>query len=324
MSMEKITFDLHQLRAFITVIDTGSFSAAARQLNQTQSAISQLISHLEKSLCCQLIDRRTRPVKPTLAGHECYKFSMKMMAECKQMQNWLHIIDSGKLPLLRLGLVDSVVAIAGLQILKYLEPKVDKISQITGTAPELLAALQSGKLDVIVTMINEDTPDLFTLYPLITEKYFVVTPIEWPEKTLEQLCKHHNYIAYAYKTPTGAQTQNWLKWRSLKPHIQFELARADHILSMIASGYGWTLTTPMFLANDFSLLSNLNCIPVPSPGLSRKMAILCRAGELENFIPPLVSDVKHILDTTIYQHLAERWPWMYEDSHPLVQNTIDE
>ncbi|PHI30645.1 LysR family transcriptional regulator [Budvicia aquatica] len=311
--MEKILFDLHQLRAFITVIDAGSFSAAARQLNQTQSAISQLILQLEKSLNCQLIDRRTRPVRATLLGHECYKFSIKILAECKQMQNWLHVIESGKLPLLRLGLVDSVVAVAGLQILKYLQPKVDKIHQITGTAPELLTALQAGKLDIIITMINGDVPDSLSLYPLITEKFFAVTPNDWPEQTIEQLCKHHNYIAYSHQTPTGTQTQNWLKWRNLRPNIQFELARADHILSMIASGHGWTLATPMFLANDFSLLSKLNCSQALYPGLTRKVAILCRHGVLENFIPALLTDVKEILDATIYQRMAERWPWMYQE-----------
>ncbi|MFV0547233.1 MAG: LysR family transcriptional regulator [Limnobaculum xujianqingii] len=309
--MKKVTFDLHQLRAFITVIDTGSFSAAARQLNQTQSAVSQLILQLEKSLDSQLIDRRNRPVKATLLGHECYRFSMKILSECGEMQNWLHTIDSGKLPRLRLGLVDSVVAIAGLQILKYLQPKVDKVSQITGTAPELLAALQSGKLDVIVTMIHGDVPESLSLYPLITERFFAVTPIGWPEQTLEQLCKRHNYIAYANWTPTGAQTLNWLKWRNLKPNIQFELARADHILSMIASGQGWTLATPMFLANDFSLLSSLNCNPLPAPGLSRKMAILCREGELENFIPSFTADIKQLVEATIDEYMAERWPWMY-------------
>lgn len=85
--MNKLTFDLHQLRAFITVIDSGSFSAAARQLNQTQSAISQLILQLEKALNCQLIDRRTRPVKATRPGQECYKFSLKILAESKHMKD---------------------------------------------------------------------------------------------------------------------------------------------------------------------------------------------------------------------------------------------
>lgn len=312
-NVEKIPFDLHQLHAFITVIDTGSFSAAARQLNQTQSAISQLISQLEKSLNSQLIDRRTRPVKPTLQGRECYKFSTMILAESRQMQDWLHILDSGKLPRLRLGLVDSVVAIAGLEILKYLQPKVDKISQITGTAPELLSALQSGKLDIVITMLHHDVPESISLYPLITEKFFTITPISWPQQTIEQLCKNHHYIAYAQWTPTGALTQNWLKWRNLKPKIQFELARAEHILSMISAGQGWTLATPMFLASDFSLLPSLNCDLVPSPGLTRKMAILCREGELESFIPSMIVDIKQLINSIIREHTAERWPWMYGD-----------
>ena len=60
--MDPVTLD--QLRVFLSIVDVGSFSGAARRLQRAQSAVSYAISHLERSLAVQLFDRSTRT--PTL------------------------------------------------------------------------------------------------------------------------------------------------------------------------------------------------------------------------------------------------------------------
>jgi DNA-binding transcriptional LysR family regulator len=57
---------LRDLRAFLTVVRTASFTAAARELGYTQSAVSQQIASLEEETGRRLLDRR--PVRPTPAG----------------------------------------------------------------------------------------------------------------------------------------------------------------------------------------------------------------------------------------------------------------
>ncbi|MET9315162.1 LysR family transcriptional regulator [Kribbella sp. NPDC003505] len=58
--------DPHLLRTFVTVAECGSFSAAAKRLGYTQSAVSQHIAALESDLGTPLL--RRRPVEPTPAG----------------------------------------------------------------------------------------------------------------------------------------------------------------------------------------------------------------------------------------------------------------
>jgi DNA-binding transcriptional LysR family regulator len=58
--------ELRDLRAFLSVVRTSSFTAAARELGYTQSAISQQIASLEHQTGCRLLERR--PVRPTPAG----------------------------------------------------------------------------------------------------------------------------------------------------------------------------------------------------------------------------------------------------------------
>src|SRR5688572_29558640 len=58
--------DPHLLGTFVAVVERASFSAAARHLGYTQSAVSQHIAALEDDLGVPLLHRR--PVTPTEAG----------------------------------------------------------------------------------------------------------------------------------------------------------------------------------------------------------------------------------------------------------------
>jgi len=60
--------DLQNIKAFLSVVDTGSFSRAAERLFITQPAISKRISTLELDLDCKLFDRLGKRVQLTQAG----------------------------------------------------------------------------------------------------------------------------------------------------------------------------------------------------------------------------------------------------------------
>jgi len=61
-------FSLDQVRAFLAAVDEGNFSAAARKLGCTQSAVSDLIKRLEEEIGVQLFSRATRSPSLTTAG----------------------------------------------------------------------------------------------------------------------------------------------------------------------------------------------------------------------------------------------------------------
>jgi LysR family glycine cleavage system transcriptional activator len=65
-------YSLRELRAFCTVVELGSFRAAAERLFLTASAISHQIKNLEAGLGVRLFERGTRSLKPTNAGQELY------------------------------------------------------------------------------------------------------------------------------------------------------------------------------------------------------------------------------------------------------------
>ncbi|EPZ8122362.1 LysR family transcriptional regulator [Yersinia enterocolitica] len=64
---------LSEMAIFVKVVETGSFSAVARQLGVSPSAISRSVSRLEKALATRLLQRTTRKLRLSESGEEVFK-----------------------------------------------------------------------------------------------------------------------------------------------------------------------------------------------------------------------------------------------------------
>ncbi|WP_374035235.1 LysR substrate-binding domain-containing protein [Bdellovibrio bacteriovorus] len=70
---------LDELQTFITIVDTGSISAAAEELNQTPSGISRTLARLEKKLRVTLLRRTTRKLDLTAEGERFLQSSREVI-----------------------------------------------------------------------------------------------------------------------------------------------------------------------------------------------------------------------------------------------------
>jgi DNA-binding transcriptional LysR family regulator len=64
--------DLNHVSAFVRVIEAGSFTAAARELGLPKSSVSRRVSSLEEALRVRLLQRGTRKLVLTEAGHQYF------------------------------------------------------------------------------------------------------------------------------------------------------------------------------------------------------------------------------------------------------------
>jgi DNA-binding transcriptional LysR family regulator len=72
---------LRQIRAFVAVARLGGFTAAAKRLHLTQSALSGLVKDLEEGLGVRLFDRNTREVVMTQAGREFLPLALRVLED---------------------------------------------------------------------------------------------------------------------------------------------------------------------------------------------------------------------------------------------------
>src|ERR1700712_4237708 len=75
---------LAAMDAFLRVIDTGSFTGAARQLRIGQPAVSKIIAQLEESVGVKLLLRTTQGLTATEAGETFYEHARRSIEEADE------------------------------------------------------------------------------------------------------------------------------------------------------------------------------------------------------------------------------------------------
>jgi len=78
---------LGAMETFVLVVETGSFSAAARRLNIGQPAVSKTIAQLESRLAVRLLLRSTRGLTPTEAGFAFFERAKRAIEEADEADN---------------------------------------------------------------------------------------------------------------------------------------------------------------------------------------------------------------------------------------------
>jgi DNA-binding transcriptional LysR family regulator len=100
MVTNKLISLLPDLASFIVVVNEGSFTAAAKKLGVTPSALSKLITRLENALSVKLFERTTRRLLITEPGKKIYEQSLIMVEAAQHaldISNLEHIVPSGTL-----------------------------------------------------------------------------------------------------------------------------------------------------------------------------------------------------------------------------------
>src|SRR5262245_48173656 len=101
------------LETFVAVAQSGSMSAAAKQLGLSQPAVSQAIEALERSTGAQLFDRTVRPPELTLQAKSLLPYAVEVTQSIRRLESAMAFDQKGQLPSLRIGMLNSFAATLG-------------------------------------------------------------------------------------------------------------------------------------------------------------------------------------------------------------------
>jgi DNA-binding transcriptional LysR family regulator len=110
---------LAAMEAFVRVVETGSFSRAARQLHLGQPAVSKMVAQLEKHLGVQLLLRSTQGLFPTAAGQNFYERAKRVVEEADEAEATTRNANASLSGELR---VSAAVTFARLHVIPRLAP----------------------------------------------------------------------------------------------------------------------------------------------------------------------------------------------------------
>jgi DNA-binding transcriptional LysR family regulator len=105
-----MAFNSDSVQVFLTVLDQGSFSAAARALSRVPSAVSMTIAHLEAELAVQLFDRSGREPRPTAAARALEPQARLLALQLQQLNAQALALTQGLEERLTLAIAPELLA----------------------------------------------------------------------------------------------------------------------------------------------------------------------------------------------------------------------
>lgn len=238
--------EIKQIDYFVSIVETGSFSLAARELYISQSSLSKQIIALEKELEVKLFDRSQRKIVLTKAGEIFHKHALNFQKTNQSLISDLGEYKKSK-PLLAIA---SIPVAAQYGITSYVAQFQKAYPQINFTLEErqsstILPAIVQHKYDLAFVRDYNIDLNTFSTLPVTTDKLVAAVS-----------CDHHlakrksislaelsdeNFIMFNKGTLNHEISMNACHSAGFEPQIFYSTSRAASIISMVASNSGIAL-----------------------------------------------------------------------------------
>ncbi len=273
--------NVNQMETFLTVLEKGSFSAAARELHLTQPAISLQIQSLENFFGTQLMVRAGKSIMLTPSGEEVRRAIEEMLATVKRTRAAIDRLNQS----VQGRLVIAASTIPG----EYLLPKVVGAFKIK--YPQAQVLLEVDDTQNTVTKVIEQRADLgmigaevsdpkLSCLPVANDQLVVIAHPEHPfvsagSITADQI-QEANWVARELGSGTRSVTEDLLRRLGVNPsdlNIMLEMGSSQALISAVAAGVGLAFCSR--LAADAALrLGQVVELPVEGGPFTRPLFII--------------------------------------------------
>lgn len=229
-----------QIRQFLAVVDTGSFTRAANALNVAQPSLSGGITQLEQQLGTRLFVRENRRIRLTEAGNLLLPLARTIEREFHQAE-----VQVGNLPVpvrpIRLGVLETIpstwLARAVLAHAGY-----DPLELIEGSERDVQVALANGSIDLALTLIPADQPTGAVV--LLREEYCLALSERHPlaGARLIQASEVAGETMLARRAcEVLPETSRFFTERGVRPRFALRSDNDDRVMAMVRAGLGVTV-----------------------------------------------------------------------------------
>lgn len=189
---------LSAMNMFIRVVETGSFSAVAKELKSTQPTVSKNIAELESWLGAKLLNRSTRSLRLTETGADYYERCVAILQDVEDAEQNVGLLQTQPRGLVR---VSAAVAFGRLHIVPRLQGFYDQYPdiKIDITLNDRIVDLVEEGIDVAFRMGTLQDSNLIARKLCSSPTLTVATPTylkKYGVPNHPRDLKEHNYIVY--------------------------------------------------------------------------------------------------------------------------------
>jgi LysR family hydrogen peroxide-inducible transcriptional activator len=244
--------EIHQLRYFCAVAETGSFTRAAEREQVAQPSLSQQIIKLEEELGVRLFDRLGRTVRLTDLGQIFLPRARVILNELKAAKE--EVTDKQFSPSgpVSVGVIPTVAPYflpsrIGSFCRKYPQASITVFEDVTA---RLMDRLRAGLIDLAVMALPTRGHDL-ECFPLRTERLFAIFPkdhkLARKQSVLLRELRNEAFLLLRDDHCFRETAIEVCKRARILPRVIFESGQFSSILSMVGAGLGISIVPEMAL-----------------------------------------------------------------------------
>lgn len=293
----RLSFDWRDLDIFITVAETGSIARAAERCNTVASAVSKRLSDLETALGTALLERHSRGVTLTTAGHALLARASTLLEQARQLDQEIRSYGAGARGLVRVfANISSIVEFLPAALASF-----------TREHPEILIHLEEHVSTHIAQSVVERVADFGVISDLPRWEGLELTPFRTDELVLVApqghplAAREHAAFESALDYPlVGLHANSTLHSRLLQVgaalgrelQMRIHVTSFDAVCAMVAAGMGVGIAPRTTTLSHIGTLG-LKAITLDDAWAKRQLYLCKRSGDKL----PLVAQL-------LYDHLA--------------------
>ena len=268
---------IDEIRSFVAVAETGSFSAAARNLKRAQSVVSMHIAGFEAELGYKLFDRTPKPVL-TAQGRELLVGAKRVLVEADRLQNRALTLSETQTPSIYMGIdlvLEAPVMIDLLRLFAKSFPAVRlQIENISGSEAKWFFTKTAMNLALVFSSDPSLESDEYILghspLSIVVAKNHPLAAIDRP--TVDDLRRYRQIVVHARDpespSPAVVNTDYW------------EIDSGLWALGLAARGVGWAILPNFLLIGQSAFRSSVVTINSPFRLEAQRLVLRSKKGEV--------------------------------------------
>jgi DNA-binding transcriptional LysR family regulator len=306
-----IPMTLSQLKGFLAVVDSSSFSEAALELGVSQAAISHAVAELENELGVKLLERGRFGAKPTQAALGIIEHARKMLQSEAAISQEVALHKGLVKGHLRVAAFHSVAyhlmpplmkrlseKYPGLEVV-MLEPVVMEHQHCTTVHLDMLRKAEMDLAFLHLPTANVNMEEVLS-WRILTDPYVAVVPQTFTKNKLSKKDLIEKSIIVEREYACGEIIQAYLKEEAPSAKPKYFIQDEAAMLNMTAQGLGLSIMAQLTITH---VPAGLRVVELPSR-LERTIAIGVQAA---NFKTPAVraflSTLKELYPESDLPHL---------------------
>lgn len=302
--------DLKQLRAFVTVAETGNVTRASALLNLVQPAVSRQLRLLEEDMGTELFDRSRHGMQLTPPGKTMLEYARRILNEVERAKAEIQPTEGPVAGIVSIGLLASTSDLLATQLATEVARRYPHIRlRLTiGYAGHLQDWLEAGDVDAALLYGQKETPALQLKALLEESLWAVAAPSARLSRrralSLERVAREPFVLPAA---PQGLRAT--IEHAAAEAGLALRVFAETNALSvqkeLVAQGHGWTILPAVCITQELER-GLLSAAPLASPGLKRTIVLATPSSRQAT--APVRCVIGVLLDCvrTSFEH--GRWP----------------